>query len=80
MRQPAQPSRGSGKRITHHTDRKQFLEILLSLDRKLIEVSMSMYSIPRQDRLKMRAESRRVHNALRRIRLDPRDFPIEARR
>ena len=45
------------------------LDTLLALDRKVMETSMRLYSIPLRDRLIMQAENRRLHRALRKIRL-----------
>jgi hypothetical protein len=41
------------------------LDVLLALDRMLVEVSMSLYDVPDSDRPTMRKHNRRLHNAVR---------------
>ena len=48
----------------------KLLDNLLALDRQVIEASMRTYGIPVRERLRMHAENRRVHRALRKIRLN----------
>jgi hypothetical protein len=46
-------------------DPAEMLDHLLALDRMLVEVSMRLYKIPRRDRFSMRAQNRRLHDAVR---------------
>ena len=46
-------------------DPAEMLDHLLALDRMLIEVSMRLYKVPRRDRFTMRAQNRRLHDAVR---------------
>lgn len=48
----------------------QLLDNLLALDRQVIEAAMRTYGVPVRERLRMRAENRHVHRALRKIRLN----------
>jgi len=41
------------------------LDHLLALDRMLIEVSMRLYKVPQRERFTMRAQNRRLHDAVR---------------
>jgi hypothetical protein len=43
----------------------QTLDILLALDRSMVEFSMGLYNVPRRDRALMREQNRRLHRALR---------------
>lgn len=52
----------------------RLLDDLLAIDRTVIEVSMRTYRVPPRQRSIMRAENRRLHRALRQIRLDGRAF------
>ena len=47
-------------------DPKEMLDVLLALDRMLVEVSMRLYKVPRRERFTMRAQNRRLHAAVRR--------------
>jgi hypothetical protein len=46
-------------------DPENMLNVLLALDRMLVEVSMRLYNVPDNDRATMRKENRRLHNAVR---------------
>ena len=46
-------------------DTAEMLDDLLALDRMLVEVSMRLYKVPRRDRFTMRAQNRRLHDAVR---------------
>jgi hypothetical protein len=46
-------------------DPKEMLDVLLALDRMLVEVSMRIYQVPRRDRLTLRKQNRRLHAAVR---------------
>ena len=43
----------------------EMLDVLLALDRMLVEVSMRIYKVPRHDRFTMRKQNRRLHAAVR---------------
>ena len=45
-------------------DPENMLDVLLALDRMLVEVSMRLYNVPHTDRATMRKENRRLHNAV----------------
>jgi hypothetical protein len=47
------------------SDFRQLLDTLLALDRTVVELSMRAYKLPRQHRLAMREQNRRLHNAVR---------------
>ena len=51
--------------VTHRGDPNQTLDILLALDRSMVEFSMGLYNVPRRDRALMREQNRRLHRALR---------------
>ncbi len=46
-------------------DRENMVDVLLALDRMLVEVSMRLYNLPHNDRATMRKQNRRLHNAVR---------------
>ena len=46
-------------------DPSQMLDFLLALDRMVVEVSMHLYNVGRQDRLQIRHSNRRLHAAVR---------------
>ncbi|HLZ39729.1 MAG TPA: hypothetical protein VKQ11_02130 [Candidatus Sulfotelmatobacter sp.] len=47
------------------TDPSQMLDVLLALDRMVVEVSMHLYNVKRQDRSQIRHSNRRLHAAVR---------------
>jgi hypothetical protein len=47
------------------TDVTEMLEMLLALDRSVVEVSMQLYRVDRSERRKMRSQNRRLHAAVR---------------
>jgi hypothetical protein len=51
--------------VTSETDRNKVLDIMLALDRMVVELSMRVYNIPRRDRFIMREQNRRLHDAVR---------------
>ena len=53
--------------IPNHTagDSNQPLDVLLALDRMVIEVSMQLYNVNRRERSRMRRQNRRLHAAVR---------------
>lgn len=61
-KRPAPLSRLSG-------DPRRLLGLLLALDRRVVELSMHIYGIPREDQFRMRAQSRRLHTVLKGSRL-----------
>jgi hypothetical protein len=44
---------------------ENMLDVLLALDRMLVEVSMRLYKVPHNDRAAMRKQNRRLHSAVR---------------
>jgi len=46
-------------------DLSKVLDILLALDRMVVEHSMHIYNIPRRDRFIMREQNQRLHDAVR---------------
>ena len=46
-------------------DPRQMMDALLALDRMLVEVSMCLYNVPRQEQLAMRKQNRRLHRTVR---------------
>jgi hypothetical protein len=46
-------------------DPRRMLEVLLALDRMVVEVSMHLYNVERQERSKIRHSNRRLHAAVR---------------
>jgi len=51
--------------VIAESNRTQMLDVLLALDRMVIEVSMRVYNLPRRDRSVMREQNRRLHDAVR---------------
>jgi hypothetical protein len=51
--------------VLHETNPKQMLNVLLALDRMLVEVSMRIYNVPRRDQLTMRKHNRHLHDTVR---------------
>jgi hypothetical protein len=47
------------------TSPKEKLDVLLALDRMLIEVSMRLYNVSQSDQLTMRKHNQHLHNAVR---------------
>lgn len=47
------------------SDAHTMLELLLALDRALVELSMHMYNLPVGDRFVMREQNQRLHDAVR---------------
>jgi len=66
MTRPAKRKSGvvSGQ-VTSHSNSTELLDVLIVLDRKILELSMAAYDIPRRDRLLLRAQNRRLHDAAR---------------
>jgi len=50
--------------VTGHNS-TELLDVLLALDRRILELSMAAYNIPRCDRILLRAQNRRLHEAAR---------------
>lgn len=51
--------------VTSESDFHQMLDLLVKLDRTLLEHSMTMYKVSPSDRLAMREQNRRLHDAVR---------------
>lgn len=66
--------------ITSQSNPNKLLDNLLALDRKIVERFMHVYKIPRRERLRMRAQNRRLHSAVREIDLSPRNLAVRNRR
>ena len=52
-------------RAAHQSDPSEMLELLLALDRSVLEVSMQLYGVDSGDRRRMRSQNRRLHTAVR---------------
>jgi hypothetical protein len=50
---------------TSESDPNRMLDILLALDRMVVELSMRVYKVPRRHRFIMREQNRRLHDAVR---------------
>ena len=46
-------------------DPRQMMDVLLALDRMLVEVSMRLYNLPRHEQSAMRKQNRHLHRAVR---------------
>jgi hypothetical protein len=51
--------------VTRRNDPYTLLDSWLALDRRVVELSMRRYGVPRRDRFMIRAQQRRLHDALR---------------
>ncbi len=51
--------------VASDSDLNRLLDILLALDRMVVELCMGVYNIPRRDRFTMREQNRRLHDAVR---------------
>ncbi len=51
--------------VIRESDPYKVLDILLALDRMVVEFSMRKYNVSRRDRFTMRAQNRRLHDAVR---------------
>ena len=54
-----------GNQAASERDPRQMLDILLALDRMVVELSMRVYKVPRRHRFIMREQNRRLHDAVR---------------
>jgi hypothetical protein len=59
-----------GRQATRDRDPRKLLDTLLALDQGVVELFMRVYDILRRDRSILRAQNRRLHNAVRETRLD----------
>ncbi len=62
--------------ITSHYNANKLLNSLLALDRRVVERSLRIYNVPRHERTRMRAQMRRLHQAVRAIDLNPGNFAV----
>ncbi len=63
---PAKPnSRRPRHPVPSHRDPNQMLDVLLALDRMLVEVSMQIYNVPSHDRFTLRKQNRHLHATVR---------------
>ena len=53
-------------RITRASESNNALDVFLAMDRFVVELSMRVYDVPRNERSLMRKQNRRLHGALRR--------------
>jgi hypothetical protein len=60
--------------IISQYDTNKLLNSLLALDRRIVERSLRIYNVPKNERTRMRAQIRRVHKAVRAIDLNPRNL------
>ena len=51
--------------VTSQSDLHPVLDMLLALDRMVVELSMGIYNLPRRERFMMRAQNQRLHQAVR---------------
>ena len=54
-----------GNQVISENDFRKMLDVLLPLDRKVLEMSMRLYKIPHRERFLMRKQNRRLHDAVR---------------
>lgn len=52
-------------RVDHQSNSSEMLELLLALDRSVIEVSMQLYGVDPDDRRNMRSQNRRYQATVR---------------
>lgn len=57
--------RKAGPRRPRPTDLDQLLNLLRSVDRTVVEMSMKIYKVPRRDRAAMLEHHRRLHDMVR---------------
>jgi hypothetical protein len=62
--------------VTSQYNADKLLDSLLALDRRVIERSLRIYNVPRRERSRMRAQMRRLHQAVRAIDLNPRKIAV----
>jgi hypothetical protein len=62
--------------VTSQYNPSKLLNSLLALDRRIVERSLRLYNVPRQEQTRMRAQMRRLHQAVRAIDLNPRNIGI----
>lgn len=61
----ASPLCSLNDRADPESDPGEMLEMLLALDRSLVEVSMQLYNVDRRSRSEMRRDNQRLHTAMR---------------
>lgn len=62
--------------VTSQYNQNNLLNSLLALDRRIVERSLRIYNVPMHERTRMRAEMRRLHQAVRAIDLNPRNIAL----
>jgi hypothetical protein len=62
--------------VTSQYNADKLLDSLLALDRRVIERSLRIYNVSRRERSRMRAQMRRLHQAVRAIDLNPRKIAV----
>jgi hypothetical protein len=66
MPQPYKVTRNVSRSHAKERTARRLLDKLLDMDRKTMELSMTLYNVSPRERGIMRAQSRRLHDALRR--------------
>lgn len=62
-------------KASSQNDRSNLLDVLLALDRTVVETSMRKYEVPDCDRAEIRAQQRCLHNAIRELQLRLKHLP-----
>jgi len=65
IRQDERKLRKLRDRLSGESDPNTLVEILLALDRIVVELAMRTHNLPRRTRVIMREENRRLHDMLR---------------
>lgn len=67
---PQSGKRKSRNRVPNERDSRNMLESLLALDAALVELSMHLYKVPDRERPVLRLQTRRLHRAVRRSKVN----------
>jgi len=65
MRKPAKSNSRRTSRRRLDEIHSKMLDVLLALDRIVVELSMNVYNVPLEDRAVMREQNRQLHHAAR---------------
>jgi hypothetical protein len=57
---------------------KALVDSLLALDRRIVERSLRIYNVPRRERIRIRAQNRRLHSVVREIDLNQKSLAAVA--
>ena len=63
-------------KASSQNDRSNLLDVLLALDRTVVETSMRKYEVPQSERAAIRAQQRHLHNAIRKLQLRFKHLPV----